>query len=72
VRREKYATNNEEFVKGIRVIGVPVFSTEGVAYAMNLVVSSEEVSMSQLRRNYASKMIRTAKEVSETLGYKEH
>ena len=71
VRGSKYAINDEESLKGIRAIAVPIFSTEGVAYAMNLVVSAEEISVDELRHSYAPKMVRMGKEISETLGYRE-
>jgi IclR family pca regulon transcriptional regulator len=69
VRREKYAINDEESQKGVRAIGVPVFSSEGVAYAMDLVVPSEEISINELRSIYAPKMIKMGKEISEAMGY---
>jgi DNA-binding IclR family transcriptional regulator len=71
VRKEQYAINDEESLAGVRAVAVPVFSNEGAAYAMNLVVWPEEISVDELRRNYAPKMIKIGKEISQAMGYQE-
>jgi len=69
VRREGFATGDEEFAKGIRAIAVPLFSPNGVAYSINVVVPSDIVSMVELKIKYAPKLIKIGQEISEMLGY---
>jgi DNA-binding IclR family transcriptional regulator len=69
VRRRGYATNDEESMEGIRALAVPIFSADGVAYAMHLVVTPEQIAVDRLVREYAPKLIATGREISEALGY---
>lgn len=69
VRKEGFATGDEEFVKGIRAIAVPLFSPNGVAYSINVVVPGDTVSMDELKIKYAPKLIKIGQEISEMLGY---
>jgi len=69
VKREGFAINDEESTEGLRAIAVPIFSSEGVACAINLIVAPEEVSIKQLKVDYAPKVIRAGKEISGALGY---
>lgn len=69
VRRDGFAINDEESGKGIRAIAVPIFSRDGIACAMDLIVSPEEVSVDELKRKYAPDLIRTGMEISEAMGY---
>jgi IclR family pca regulon transcriptional regulator len=68
VKKDGFAINDQEFLKGIRAIAVPVFSPAGVTCAINIVVESEEVSVEVLRKEYAPKLIRMGTELSGTLG----
>jgi len=70
VKREGFATNDEESAKGLRAIAVPIFSSEGVACAIDLIVAPEEVSLKDLRKDYAPKLVETGKEISEAMGYR--
>jgi DNA-binding IclR family transcriptional regulator len=70
VKREGFATNDEESAKGLRAIAVPIFSSEGVACAIDLIVASEEVSLKELKGDYAPKLMKTGKEISEAMGYR--
>jgi len=70
VRRTGFAINDQEFLKGIRAIAVPVFSPIGVTYAINIVVEPEDISIDELINKYAPKLIKTGKELSGILGYK--
>ncbi len=70
IRRHGYAINDEESMEGIRAIAVPIFSPEGVAYAMHLVVAPEQISVEKLVREYAPKLIAAGREISEALGYR--
>ena len=69
VRKNGFALSDQEFLRGIRAIAVPVFSPTGVAYAINIVVEPEDVSIDELRNKYAPKLIKTGKELSGALGY---
>ncbi len=69
VRRNGFAVNDEEYLKGIRAIAVPIFSPRGVYYALNVVVASELASVGELKKNYAPKLIKISKEISEATGY---
>ena len=70
VKRAGFATNDEESAEGLRAIAVPIFSSEGVACAVDLIVAPEEVSLKELQRDYAPKLMETGKEISEALGYR--
>jgi IclR family pca regulon transcriptional regulator len=70
VKREGFATNDEESAKGLRAIAVPILSSEGVACAIDLIVAPEEVSLKELRKEYAPRLVETGKEISEALGYR--
>jgi IclR family pca regulon transcriptional regulator len=68
VRKDGYAINDQEFLRGIRAVAVPIFSPDGVNCAINIVVEPEEVSIDELRNYYAPKLIRVGKELSGALG----
>jgi DNA-binding IclR family transcriptional regulator len=68
VRTDGFAINDEEFSRGIRAIGVPVFSANGIACSINVVVEPEEVSVEELRNRYAPRLIGVGKELSAALG----
>ncbi len=70
VKREGFATNDEESAKGLRAIAVPIFSSEGVTFAIDLIVAPEEVSLNELRKDYAPKLVETGMEISEAMGYR--
>lgn len=69
VRRDGFATSDEEFEQGIRAIAVPLFSPKGVAYAINVVVPSDTVSMEEIEAKYKPKLIKVNQEISAMLGY---
>ena len=71
VRRDGYSINDDELYKGVRAIAVPLFSSEGVAYAINVTVQPDEVSVYDLRRTYAPVLVAIAKKVSKLLGHQE-
>jgi len=70
VRKEGFATSDEEFAKGIRAIAVPLFSSTDVAYSINMVAASDTISMHELRTQYGPKLIEVGQEISEMLGYR--
>ena len=69
VRRDGFALNDQEFLRGIRAVAVPIFSPDGVNCAINIVVEPEEVSIEELRKQYAPRLISVGKELSRALGY---
>ncbi|HVN24775.1 MAG TPA: IclR family transcriptional regulator [Syntrophorhabdales bacterium] len=71
VRRDGFATSDQEHQRGIIAIAVPVFSSTGVVCAVNLVGEPEDVSMENLKREYAPKLMKVGKELSLALGYRE-
>jgi IclR family transcriptional regulator, pca regulon regulatory protein len=71
VRKQGYATNDEESRKGIRALAVPIFSAQEVQYAMHLVTSSESISIDELRQRYAPRLIEVGKELSQALGHQD-
>jgi IclR family pca regulon transcriptional regulator len=70
VRREGFATSDEEFSKGIRAIAVPLFSSIDVSYSINMVAPSDTISMQELKTQYGPKLIKVSHEISEMLGYR--
>lgn len=71
VRRQGYSMNNEELFKGVRGIAVPIFSAEGVTYAINTAVPPEEVSVDDLRNIYAPELMAVGKDISRLLGHQD-
>ena len=69
VRRNGFAINDEESTKGVRAIAVPIFSPEGVTYAMDMIVAPEEVSVEELKDQYAPRLITAGKEISKAMGW---
>lgn len=70
VRRNGYAVNNEEFIPGIRAIGVPIFNPEGKAdAAVNMPVFSRSISLKQLIKEYAPLLLGTAADISASRGF---
>jgi IclR family pca regulon transcriptional regulator len=70
VRANGYAIGDEELVKGVRAIAVPVFSPRGDRYAINLAVASEIASIAELKSHYAPRLIKVADEISKAMGYR--
>jgi IclR family pca regulon transcriptional regulator len=70
IRINGYALNDEEFLKGIRAIAVPIFTPQGISYGINIVVPSGEVSVVELQKYFVPKLIEIGKEISEATGYK--
>jgi IclR family pca regulon transcriptional regulator len=70
VRRQGYATNNEEFISGLRAIGAPLFDGRGIVEgAINIVVFSHEVSQEDLVRDYLPLLLDTARKISSARGH---
>lgn len=69
-RKNGFALDNQEFLRGILAIAVPIFSSTGVVGAINLVGEPEDVSPETLRKEYAPKLMKVCMQMSEALGYR--
>jgi DNA-binding IclR family transcriptional regulator len=69
VRKNGFAVNDQEARRGILAIAAPLFSSKGVVGAINLIAEPEDVSIDELKRDYAPKLMAVGKQLSETLGY---
>jgi IclR family pca regulon transcriptional regulator len=71
VRLDGFAINDRDvYKKWVRAIAVPVFSTEGVACSINIVVEPDEVTVEELRSRYAPVLVKAGEELSAALGYR--
>jgi IclR family transcriptional regulator, pca regulon regulatory protein len=70
-KRDGFAISNQEYQRGIIAVAVPVFSSTGVACAVNLVAEPEDVTIPRLRAEYAPKLMKLGRELSTALGYRE-
>lgn len=68
-RNNGFAIDNQETRKGILAIGAPLFSPQGVTSAINLVAEPEDISIEKLKSEFAPKLIKVARQLSEALGY---
>jgi IclR family pca regulon transcriptional regulator len=69
VRANGFSVNDEELLIGVRAIAVPVFSHQNAFYAINVIVASEQVSVNELKNEYAPKLIKIGNELSKAMGY---
>ena len=70
-KRDGFAISNQEHQRGIIAVAVPVFSSTGAVGAVNLVAEPEDVTIPELRTEYAPKLIRLGRELSAALEYRE-
>jgi IclR family pca regulon transcriptional regulator len=70
VKDNGFALVDQEYIKGIIAIAVPVFSPAGVIGAINMVGEPETVSVKELATDYAPKLIRVGELLSEAMGYR--
>ncbi|MGD0657691.1 MAG: IclR family transcriptional regulator [Syntrophorhabdales bacterium] len=70
VRNNGFAASNQEERAGIVAVAAPVFSSKGVAGAINLVAEPEEVPIDVLKTEYAPKLMKVGSQLSEALGYR--
>jgi len=70
VRENGFAESNQGQRPGILAIAVPIFSSKGVAGAINLIAEVEDMSFDVLKRDYAPKLMKVGKQMSEALGYR--
>jgi DNA-binding IclR family transcriptional regulator len=70
VRRRGWATDNEEFGRGILCFAVPVFDHTGnVVAAVGTSVTTVSYSLSSLIDHVGPKIIATGRAISQRLGY---
>lgn len=71
VRQKKYAINDQDLAKGLRSIATPIWSAKGqVCAALNIAVPSARVTLKELESVFAPQLLKTAQEISESLGYR--
>ena len=70
VRKRGFAIGNQEERAGIVAVAVPVFSSKGVAGAINLIAEPEEVPVDVLQTEYAPRLVKVGSQLSEALGYR--
>jgi IclR family KDG regulon transcriptional repressor len=70
VRKHGIAVNDQDYLRGIRAIAVPVFGEKGVVCGINLVSEPEEGTITELKRKYGAKLIKLGRELSEALGFR--
>jgi IclR family transcriptional regulator, pca regulon regulatory protein len=70
-RERGYALNDEELVKGLRVVASPVRDrTSKIIAAVCISVPSSRVTIADLRRTFAPSLATTAESISLALGYR--
>jgi DNA-binding IclR family transcriptional regulator len=70
VRNNGFAASDQEARRGILAVAAPLFSSKGVVGAINLIAEPEDVSIDELKRDYAPKLMEVGRQLSETLGYR--
>ena len=70
VRRQGYALNDEELIKGVRAIAAPIFNAQGeVEGAITMPAFSHSVSRKELVKRYVPLLLNAAKEISTARGF---
>ena len=70
VRKDGFALH-QEFKRGFLAVAVPVFSSKGVACAINMIAEIEEATVDTLKEQYAPKLMAVGRELSMALGHRE-
>jgi DNA-binding IclR family transcriptional regulator len=70
IRKDGFAVDNQEYLKGIIAIGVPIFSATDVSGSINMIFEPEDVCIEELRNKYAPKLMELGKKLSEALGHR--
>jgi IclR family pca regulon transcriptional regulator len=70
VRQNNYSINDEEYVRGVRAIGAPIFSNKGDAEAaINLPVFAYAISRAELIERYVPLLLKAAEKISAARGF---
>ena len=70
VKENGFALVDQEHIKGIIAIAVPVFSSTGVIGSINMVGEPETVLVEEFSSDYAPKLKQVGELLSEALGYR--
>jgi IclR family pca regulon transcriptional regulator len=70
VRQNGYSINDEEYVKGVRAIGAPIFNSKGnVEAAINIPVFAHDVSKAELIKRYVPLLLNATEKISVACGF---
>lgn len=69
-RKDGFAVNNQEFLRGVLAVAAPIFSSNGVDGAINVVVEPENVTVETLKSEYAPRLIKLCQELSNAMGHR--
>jgi DNA-binding IclR family transcriptional regulator len=70
VRLDGYSVNDEEWVLGLRSTAAPILDENGmVVGAINVSVSTAEISRAELEKSISPAVRDTARKISHALGY---
>ena len=70
VRARGYASNDGEWLPGLRAIGTPVFNDRGeVEASLNMSFISQAVSLEDMLENHLPRLLETAGKISSVLGF---
>jgi len=70
VRKQGYATNDEELEMGLRAVAAPIWDTSNrVVAAVNITGSTSSISQERLAGELAERVRNTAAQISQALGY---
>ena len=70
VRQNGYSINDEEYVKGVRAIGAPIFGSKGnVEAAINMPVFAYAVSPAELIERYVPLLLNATEKISVARGF---
>ena len=71
VRERGYSVSDNERVAGLRSVASPIRDkTSEIVAAVNILVPSTRMSLTELRQNLAPKVVETAAKISAVLGYR--
>jgi IclR family pca regulon transcriptional regulator len=71
IRRRGYALSNNERIEGLRSVASPIRDrTSKIVAAINILVPSTRVTMSELRQTFAPEVVETAAKISAALGFR--
>jgi IclR family pca regulon transcriptional regulator len=70
VRARGYASNDGEWIPGLRAIGTPIFNDRGeVEASLSMSFFSQMVSLEDMLENHLPRLLETAGKISSVLGF---